>query len=500
LAIAASRVETIALTATLDLDTIGLPDVFAQIADDPTIFGREILGRRHWRAQREMRRAIEHHRRINIRSANGIGKTYQLGEMVIEWALLHPDSRSILTGPTFENTEAGLWQEVRRAFAASKVALPGKMLGCEWRIAPGWDVAIINPKNPSAAQGRRGAGAVFIWIDEAQGVEDVEYWTALDSLCQADASRIVASGNPLGPQGRFFDNASNPAWHNIQLSAFDHPNIGRRPRDPNWQPTEEWVEAGRVVIPGSITRRWVFDKYHEWGPDDHKYVARVLGEFPDAGLNQLITLRMLESCAKITPDVIEAPRAGLDCARNPGTGDKNAIVILDGTRTVVHNEAWHSDDTMAVKDRFIAACRKHDVPPHRAYVDVIGIGAGVVDQSKRDGFPLQPVNYGETATGQWRTVLGREAIHANVKAELHDACRALLKGKLLSIPKKWRALWSDLTEIRFEIDGSGRVKIEDKAKQRERTGRSPDNSDALMVALSNGFAAPSREALRGLSR
>lgn len=481
--------------------TADLPDLLNEIDADPLFFGRDVLGRRMWRAQRRMRRALREHRRLNVQSANGVGKTYQAGAMIVEWALAHPYSRSIVTAPSFENAEAGIWQEVRRAFDASTIALPGKMLETEWKIEPGWDVAIINPKNPSSAQGRRGAGSVFVWIDEAQGVESVEYWTALDSLCQAEGSRMVALGNPLWPQGPFFANATNPAWHSIKISGFDHPNIGGRPRAPGWHPNDEWAAAGRAVIPGSITRRWILDKWHEFGPDDPRYIARVLGDFPDSGERQLIPLKLLESCESIATGIEEAPRAGLDCARNPGGGDKNAAVVLDTSRRVAHSEAWHSDDTMAVKDRFVHLCRRFGVPHHRAFVDVVGIGAGIVDQSKRDGFPLQPVNYGAAATGQWRSILGREAIHANVKAELHDACRALLKAKALSVPRAHRSLWQELVEIRIDFDGAGRMKVEDKAKHRERTGKSPDSADALMVALTNSaFRSPTDAALRGLGR
>jgi hypothetical protein len=42
-----------------------------------------------------------------------------------------------------------------------------------------------------------------------------------------------------------------------------------------------------------------------------------------------------------------------------------------------------------------------------------------------------------------------------------------------------------LASIRYELDGSGRIKIESKESARHRGVRSPDRADALMLALGN---------------
>jgi hypothetical protein len=42
-----------------------------------------------------------------------------------------------------------------------------------------------------------------------------------------------------------------------------------------------------------------------------------------------------------------------------------------------------------------------------------------------------------------------------------------------------------LASIRYELDGSGRIKIESKESARQRGVRSPDRADALMLALGN---------------
>jgi hypothetical protein len=47
-----------------------------------------------------------------------------------------------------------------------------------------------------------------------------------------------------------------------------------------------------------VTRRWVREKWHEWGEAPPLWQARVLGEFPTQGDNALISLAWLEAAAR----------------------------------------------------------------------------------------------------------------------------------------------------------------------------------------------------------
>lgn len=459
--------------------TLTLPQITRACASDPLLFGRVVLGGTRWSRQNEIRLSVEHNRRTVAYSANGVGKTWEMAATACEFLVMNPGARVFFIGPSFDQVRDGVWSELRkcwntanrRGFRLSQDE-PGDR---RWRIDEGWDASIVAVSNISAAHGRRG-DVVLVVIDEGQGVESLELMDALDSLVQDPRSRMLAGGNPLEPQGFLHDIAEGNAskhWHRIRIDGFEHPNI----------------RTGKIVIPGSITRLWCHEKSDLWGKEDPRYMARVRGRFPPAGAWQLIPLALLEQCEAITPDVTELKRAGLDVARNPGSGDKNVICVLDEHRTVTELKGWHSDDTMAVAEVAVDTMERHKIEPRRFGVDVTGIGAGVVDRCRQRGYHVIAVDFGSSARGHWREVIGKDANHDMLKPELHDALRALLRRKLLSVPRRWRHLWDDLRELQFTFR-HGRMVIEDKESFRKRVGRSPDFSDALVVALATTGAKP----------
>ena len=454
----------------------------AEIDRDPLYFGNVILGRRRWARQSEIRLATERHRRVAVYSANGVGKTHELASDVCEFLVANKNSRVICLGPTFDQVRGGLWSEIRKCFGAARVQLSLREPGdSNWRIAEGWDASIVAVKNISAAHGRRGQ-RVLVIIDEAQGVENAELWDAVDSLMSSEESRTIISLNPLWPTGRAFQYCTSALWHPIRIDGFEHPNVDTPADTPSSAITEAWVAGGRNVIPGSITRRWIWEKLQEWGEDDPRWIARVRGQFPEAGDRQLIPLKLLEDTADITPDVTEPCRAGLDVARFGG--DKNVLVVLDEHRKVKHVESWKDADLMVTTGRLRDAMTRFNLLAEWVGVDVCGIGAAVVDRCTEDGINVRPVDFGAAPDGLWSGTIGTDSKHLNLKAELHEVARQLFRKKLLSVPRAFRPLlWPDLTELRYDFDGSGNMRIEAKDKFRERIGRSPDYSDALIIAL-----------------
>ncbi len=81
--------------------------------------------------------------------------------------------------------------------------------------------------------------------------------------------------------------------------------------------------------------------------------------------------------------------------------------------------------------------------------------------------------------------------------------RAMFRKNLIRVPDQpdLRQLRADLVELRYDHNGAGKMRMEDKDLHRKRCGRSPDDSDALVCALMpDGFVAPSLEELRRIRR
>src|SRR5437016_7154234 len=53
--------------------------------------------------------------------------------------------------------------------------------------------------------------------------------------------------------------------------------------------------SDRALRPYLVTRRWVREKFSEWGPGHPLWEARVLGQFPTQAEDALISLAWLEA-------------------------------------------------------------------------------------------------------------------------------------------------------------------------------------------------------------
>jgi hypothetical protein len=174
---------------------------------------------------------------------------------------------------------------------------------------------------------------------------------------------------------------------------------------------------------------------------------------------------------------------GVDVAR--GNADRCCIVITIDNR-VVHAEAFHTQDTMVVVHKVEQLGPRFGVPWNNVHVDVIGVGAGVVDRLREKNRPVDAVNFGVPALGDQINLIGREVAVANRRAELYWAARcALNEGKAIVPVEYRRTIWTEGNLIQYQIMPNGRIKIEDKDHIRARyEGQSPDFADAWVLTFS----------------
>lgn len=114
--------------------------------------------------------------------------------------------------------------------------------------------------------------------------------------------------------------------------------------------------------------------------------------------------------------------------------------------------------------------------PDYVFVDVVGIGAGIVDRLHELGFDdvVIPVHAGEKATQEDRYVRKRD--------EIWGAMKEWLETNLVEIPDDM-VLQADLCGPQYSYDSSYRLKIEKKEDMAKRGLVSPDDADALGVTF-----------------
>jgi len=178
----------------------------------------------------------------------------------------------------------------------------------------------------------------------------------------------------------------------------------------------------------------------------------------------------------------EIPRVlGCDIAR----GGKDSVYLIDRKgRQVgkVVNERRDDGDLVATADRIAYLLKKHpDI--RRAFVDVTGMGIGVYDILRANGFEerVVAVNFGAAASEPNRYV--------NKRAEMWGRCREwLMDPGGADIPDQ-DDLHRDLAAPAFggpagcRYDANSRLQMEAKEKIKERLGFSPDAGDALCLTF-----------------
>ncbi len=440
--------------------------------DDPVAWVAQRLGEFLWTKQQEIARAVRDYRRVAVHSCHGIGKTFLAARLATWWLDTHPPGTAfvVTTAPTFEQVRAILWREIGRAHAKGK--LPGHVTQTEWWI--GGELVAFGRKpadtDPAAFQGIH-ARYVLVILDEAAGVAQ-ELWDAAGTLTSNEESRILAIGNPDDP-GSYFARVCAPGsgWFVIGIDALDSPNF-----------TDEDVPDDlRQLLVSPV---WVEERAVEWGTDSPLYVAKVRGQFPETTTDSVVPLSWVRACQRdpLSPELQAAwSRAtpvelGVDVGAG---GDRTVIYARHGARAQL---VWRGQtpDSMEVAGRVVEAI--HATGATKVKIDVIGIGWGVEGRLQELGkqgvhrAEIVPLNVGQAPSDPGRFVKLRDELWWQVGRELSRTQGWDLRGVD-------DATIGQLIAPRYALDSSGRTKVEPKEVTKARLGRSPDDSDALLLAF-----------------
>jgi phage terminase large subunit len=110
-------------------------------------------------------------------------------------------------------------------------------------------------------------------------------------------------------------------------------------------------------------------------------------------------------------------------------------------------------------------------------VDVIGIGAGVVDRLRELGLPIRGVNVSESPAVQDK--------YMRLRDELWWRARAWFEARDSQLPKGCDMLVGELASPRYVIASNGKIKVESKDEMKKRAIRSPDEGDAFCLTFAS---------------
>ena len=159
-------------------------------------------------------------------------------------------------------------------------------------------------------------------------------------------------------------------------------------------------------------------------------------------------------------------------------GDLSVIAIADDNE-LLPLHVFKKMDTMELTGNLIALYKQFK--PVDIKVDVIGIGAGIVDRLREQGYPVNPVNVSSAPNNT--------ELFMNLRAEIWWNLRELLdpNNKRNIIFPDDEELFADLAAVQFKYNSRGKIQIEEKEEMKKRIQRSPDRGDAVAIAFSNVF-------------
>ena len=494
---------------------------------DPGLWGRERLQEHYWSKQQEILLSLRDNRYTAVKSCHGAGKSFIGARAMASWIDNHDPGEAFIvsTAPTSAQVSAILWRELSKAH--TKGSLPGSITTSGY---PMWKLGsqlVGYGRKPadyttSAFQGIH-ERYVLVVLDEAGGIPP-GLFDSVDALATNRHARVLAIGNPDDPTSHFAKICRpGSGWNVINIDALSSPNFTQE--QVEWMDCPECRERGRTTpllkelmqeekipysaefIPDSmrdmlIDPMWVEERLHRWVgiPDSANpisklatqssiFTAKVRGEFPSESSEGVCPLGWVEAAMARWRDWRDQgfpePKGrrvlGADIAR--GGEDATCIAIRQGS-AVYEVQKHRYADTMQTTNYISSLYTTQAM----SVVDVIGVGAGVVDRLRELKKDVIPFNASNSAAGMFDQsgTLGfvnyRAAAWWNLR-ELLDPSR----GSTLMIPDD-EDLKADLTTPRWVVRSGGKVQIESKDDIRKRLGRSTDQGDAVVQAFWAGLA------------
>lgn len=431
----------------------------------PATFAKEALGADPTEQQYEASKAIVEKRRVSIRSGHGTGKSAFMAWSVLWFITCYFPCKIPCTAPTAHQLNDVLWAEIAKWHRVYKERLPELANSFLWsnerfylddRPQESFAVARTSRReNPEALQGFHSDNILFL-IDEASGVVEQVFEVAEGAL-STEGAFVVMAANPTREDGYFFDS---------------HHKMRERWAALHWDGEQSPL----------VSQRYVDDMRMKYGVDSPIYQVRVKGNFATAA-DGIIPLHLCMSAKDRDVQAFKNAEEiwGLDVARFGD--DSTALAKRRGNIQVEPTKEWFGKDTMQTAGMIANEYEKAIIKPVSINVDVIGIGAGVVDRLKELGLPVRGINVAESASISEQ--------YARLRDELWFRGREWLEAMDCKLADD-DALIGEMTTAKYSILSNGKIKAEGKDEMKKRGVKSPNRADAWLntfapVSASNNF-------------
>lgn len=420
--------------------------------------------------------------RIIVLKARQLGVSTGILAEAFRQAVLIPGTRA-LTLAHAQKSGRDLFEIMKRyATLGPSIILPEIGLDNTAELTfPGMDCKLRadTASNPEAL---RGSTYGFLHLSEAAFYKDESIIASALQMVPSDSGWVIVESTANGPSGIFYDlymgavrgdNGFIPVFYPWFLDAQYRVEVSE-----GFTLTEE-EHALRTTHGLDVPQlAWRRQKLAELGGDlvtfQQEYPATALEAFRTSTTGSFVPLDAVNKAR--WAKAVEGGNAPLIIGVDPAHlgEDRTAIVYRRG-RKVEGYETHRKLDVTEVAGLVKKIIR--DKSPAKVCVDSTGLGVGVVDILRSDGFgsAVDGINSSE------KPELDQDR-YRNRRAECWGRMRGWFLEPPISIPDA-DELAADILAVGHKVDPNGKIQLASKEDIRKRTGRSPDLGDALALTF-----------------
>lgn len=441
-----------------------------QWREEPHVFVREMFGVTPDAWQDEVLMAFPRHKRGALKASKGPGKSTILAWLAWNFLVTRPHPKVPCASITGDNLRDNLWAELAKwqkrapllerefTWSAERI-VHNPHPETWWAAARSFARTADAAKQASALAGIHADYVLFL-LDEVGSMADAVIATAEGALASGKETRLWVAGNPEQTQGPLYRicTRERALWYVKEISGD--------PNDPN--------RAPRVSL------QWAQEQITKYGRDNPWVMINVLGQFPPGQANTLVGLELATQAASRTLGQAEylydVKVLGVDVAR---FGDDRTVLCPRQGRVAMSPTVLRNADTMEVAGRVAQYIRKWQ--PDGVFIDLTGIGAGVVDRLRELNHDVVGVENAGRSAAEECDRKGDEMWWA-----MAEWCK---HGCIPDDPE----LISEITTRTYRINSRGKVVLEPKDELKRRGLPSPDKADALALTFAHPVAVRHRQ-------
>lgn len=413
---------------------------------------------------------------ITVASGQGVGKT-GAASMSLLWFLVCFEGALVnCTAPTETQISTVLWGECERQIRRSRFL----SMVLDWKAtrilvrgeSPSWCALAHTTRQVEAVQGKH-RDHMLVVCDEASGIEDRFLDALIGGMTDVTGHNIALwISNPTLGYGRFYDShhKARDLWHCLRFSARDSP----------------------LVSPQHIARMEA-----QYGRNSPVVQIRVDGLFPSLSESSLVSREWLDAFQERPPfenEPDEIWHLGVDVARY---GSAMTAVVARHGRNIKYCDMWQGANLIESADKICGILQRfRDIK--QVKIDSIGVGAGLVD-----------ILFDRVS----RRLIPRDvdivAINVSVPSDMPDEYPRLRDQLWFEMADRLRAgdvaidlvdddeyvkretlnhICSEILPIEYDFTANGQRRVDSKDIMKEKLGKSPDLSDALLLSFREEFA------------